>query len=633
MSVLASLVRAYERMPDAPPFGYSSERIGVVISLNEDGSVAHVIDWRETEGKRRVGRMMEVPQPVKRTAGIAANFLWDKTSYALGLTAGSGKRLAAEHAAFVALHDEVLANSGDTGLSALLAFLHKDQSHVTAYPGWNDELMDLNVAFCLETERRQNILLHDRMAAREIWQHLGEQETGEPVACLVTGRSAFPSRLHPSIKGVWGAQSSGAAIVSFNLDAFTSYGHEQGANAPVSPHAAFAYTTALNRFLATGSGHRLQIGDTSIVFWADAEDAEIASLAEAMASGMLEPGEEAGFVADERDKVTASSAQTVGNQLERLRKGVPLAEIEPRLTTGVRFFVLGLAPNAARLSVRFYFEDTFGAFAENYRRYVQDVSLHPEPRAGVSLSLRGFALRTAPALNDAAGKSRFDRDAVSPLLAGELLRSILTGGRFPLSLLAVLLMRVRTDQYLDHMRVALIKGVLVRNMRLEQRLPIALNGTTREDYLMLPDPDDPDSARRLGRLFAIVERIQLAALGSEVNATIKDKYLGAAVATPAQIFPRLLINAEQHHLKRLRNGHSDAKWIKDADHARRVAASLTRRMGELWAGFENGVPAQQDNQQQGRFLVGYYQERYARADATTDSDQTGHDLPFDNREP
>ncbi|MCB1833358.1 MAG: type I-C CRISPR-associated protein Cas8c/Csd1 [Geminicoccaceae bacterium] len=578
MSVLASLVRAYERMPDAPPFGYSSERIGVVISLNEDGSVAHVIDWRETEGKKRVGRMMEVPQPVKRTAGIAANFLWDKTSYALGLTAGSGKRLAAEHAAFVALHDEVLANSGDTGLSALLAFLHKDHSHVTACPGWNDELMDLNVAFCLETERRQNILLYDRMAAREIWQHVGEQETGESVACLVTGRSAFPSRLHPSIKGVWGAQSSGAAIVSFNLDAFTSYGHEQGANAPVSPHAAFAYTTALNRFLATGSGHRLQIGDTSIVFWADAEDAEIASLAEAMASGMLEPGEEAGFVADERDKVSASSTQTVGNQLERLRKGVPLAEIEPRLTTGVRFFVLGLAPNAARLSVRFYFEDTFGAFAENYRRFCADMRIEPPPR-GEIVPLWRYVLETA-----SMGK----KDNVLRNLAGEWLRAVLAGTDYPYSMLGAVLLRIRADKGVNALRAAILKAVLVRNRQME--VPVAL------------DPDQRNKGYVLGRLFAVYEEIQREALGRNVNATIKDKFYGSASATPRKVFAMLEAGSANHLAK-----------IGKMNMGRRV--NLEKKVGaimDLMEAADDPFPASFSAEQQALFGLGYYHENSAR---------------------
>ena len=123
MSVLASLARAYGRLPDAPPFGFSQEKIGFLISLNADGSVASFTDLREGEGAKRRPRMIPVPQPVKRTAGIAPNFLWDKTSYVLGVTAGEGKRTGEEHAAFVERHEKAMAGLDDEGLRALLAFL------------------------------------------------------------------------------------------------------------------------------------------------------------------------------------------------------------------------------------------------------------------------------------------------------------------------------------------------------------------------------------------------------------------------------------------------------------------------------------------------------------------------------
>lgn len=612
MSILASLARAYERLPDAPPFGYSAEKIGFVISLNLDGSVAHVIDVREGEGKKRRPKVVMVPQPAKRTVAIAPNFLWDKTPYVLGVTGGEGKRTADEHAAFLKRHLEALEGTTDEGLVAFAAFLRNWQPEYFVEPTWPSDAKDQNVVFCLEKDRMSGELLHDRPAARVLWARVSAQSSSDNQICLVTGERGPIARLHPSIKNVQGAQSSGAAIVSFNLEAFTSYGHEQGDNAPVSEAAAFAYTTALNRFLERDSGHCIQIGDASTVFWADASTPELAEDAEALVSEWFNPSP-----ADEE----RIAVKKIADKLKQIRAGISLREIEPDLED-VRFYVLGLAPNAARLSIRFYFEDSFGVLTKNYQHYLQDMALEPWPQ-GRKLSIAASVLRTAPARVDKK-HIKFDRAQVSPLLAGELLRSILTGARFPGSLLSLLLLRVRSDHVLESVRVSLIKGLIVRGMRLDGRLPANPDGTPKEDYLVRSDPNDPNPARRLGRLFAVIERAQLAALGEEINATVKDKFLSAAAATPQLVFVGLLKNAH-NHLKRLRNGHSDATWIKDAAHARRVGAGLSRDIAKLWGTLGENVPKQHSIEEQGLFLVGYYQERYGGKPDDTDAPDTEMD--------
>lgn len=600
MSILASLVRAYERQKDAPPFGYSSQNVGVIVGLGEDGSVASVTPWLDGDGKKRRPRSMPVPQPVKRTVAIAPNFLWDKTAYVLGVTAGEGRRTAEEHAAFKDHHEKALAGTADPGLKALLLFLRQWTPEQFLPPFWTDELKDQNVVFALESERRDNIWLHDRPAARELWGRLSGGNEENAQICLVTGKSGSVARLHPAIKGVWGGQSSGGSIVSFNLDSFTSYGHEQGDNAPVSDYAAFAYTTALNRFLEKDSGHRLQIGDASTVFWADAKDAEAALLAEAVFRQAFDPA-----------KVEADAAKDVKILLKRMRKGdldiepelaLESGELAKKVEKGIQFHVLGLAPNAARISIRFYLDGDFGEFLENYRHYVADLLFEPRPKDR-RITIGSLVLRTAPARRDRNNQIKFDGDQISPLLSGELFRAILTGDRFPRALLAQILMRVRSDHLLDSLRVSMIKAVIARDMRKEGRLP-------KEDYLVRSDPDDPNLARRLGKLFALIERAQLAALGDKVNTTIKDKYLSACAVTPAQILSKLIFNAEEHHLKKLRNGHSDAEWIKDAAHARKVGAAISRDIGRLAATFSNSFPKQHSDEEQGFFLIGYYQERF-----------------------
>ncbi len=628
MSILASLARAYDRLENMPPYGYSTEKVGFVISLRDDGTVATIADLRDGDGKKRQPRLMPVPQAVKRTVGIESNVLWDKTSYALGVTAGEGKRTLAEHADFLKRHAELLADIEDEGLQALLAFLKLWRPEHYATSGWPNDLLDQNVVFSLEKERLSGKFLHDRPAARALVARLSGQDAADGRICLVTGERGAVARLHPSIKGVWGAQSSGAALVSFNLEAFNSYGHEQGDNAQVGQIAAFKYTSALNRLLDRSSGHRLQIGDASTVFWADSGDAVAAAMAERLFQEMIDPralsDEEQDAIARETRLEEAAEDRTatarIRDALSRMRRGERLDAIEPALAQGVRFQVLGLAPNAARLSVRFYFEDEFGVLADNYRAYLQDMALEPWPERAPPPSIRRCERRTAPAMRDRNGRVTFDADAVSPLLAGELLRAVLTGARFPSALLSLLLMRVRSDQYIDAIRIALVKAAIVRRMRLERRLPRNADGTEQEDYLMRSDPDDPNPARRLGRLFAVIERAQRAALGDAVNATVADKFLAAASATPGRVVPNLIRNARDHHIKRLRNGHSDADWIKDADHARRVAGALDRDIGRLVAQFDDGFPLQFAAEEQGLFLIGYYQERWGKAGAASDAE-------------
>ena len=380
---------------------------------------------------------MLVPQPVKRTAGIAPNFLWDKTSYVLGVTAGDGRRTTEEHAAFIERHEVALAGTDDVGLMALLLFLRRWTPEQFVAPLWPEDVKDENVVFVLESERRDGLWLHDRAAAKSLWKKVAGESSGADEVCLVTGDRGPVARLHPAIKGVWGGQSSGGSIVSFNLDAFTSYGHEQGDNAPVSEAAAFAYTTALNRFLERDSGHRIQVGDASTVFWADAADRERAALAEGSFYAMF---------ADESDAaVDAAQAKKVGLVLERLRQGEPLETLDPDLAKGVRFFVLALAPNAARISIRFWFEDDFGLLARNYQRFVEDMRIEPPWHREPYPPLWRYLGETA-----VLGKG----ENVPPNLAGAWMGAILGGTAYPRTLLATVLSRIRADGEVNALRVA-----------------------------------------------------------------------------------------------------------------------------------------------------------------------------------
>ncbi len=594
MSALAALVRAYERLENAPPPGFSMEKIGFLVALDDDGTPAGLpTSLFEGEGKKKQPRLMAVPQPVKRTSGIAPNFLWDKSAYVLGVTAGEGKRTADEHAAFRARHRDLLAGADDPGLLALLRFIEAWTPADFERLGWPEVMKDQNIVFALENDRRANLRIHDRPAARALWSRLQAGSDKALKACLVTGERAPVARLHPAIKGVWGAQSSGASIVSFNLDAFTSYGHEQGDNAPVSEAAAFAYTTVLNRFLEKGSGHRIQIGDASTVFWADAADAE----ARDEAADIF-----ASFVGVDEKQENAKLAAV----LKAIHDGVPIAEVDPKLAYDVRFFVLALAPNAARLSVRFYVEDDFGVIAARYGQHLRRLQLEPPLREAMPGMWR-LLIETA---------SLRKSENITPNLAGEWMRAILTGARYPQTLLAAVLMRLRADHDVSALRVAIIKAVLVRNF-VEPRL----TGEADKDPIIereVPvslDPANTEPGYLLGRLFATYEQIQSAALGGNVNATIKDKFYGAAASQPRKVFP-LLDKGTRPHLSRLGKDRKGYQII------------LEQKLGEIMAMMAPGddpFPARLADKQQGLFALGYYHQCsafFVKSDASPDKTKT-----------
>jgi CRISPR-associated protein Csd1 len=569
MSALAALARAYDRMADrheVPPLGYSSEKISFAIPLNADGTPAGPpIDLRVGDGKKRLPRQMVVPASFKRP-GVTPRpfFLWDNTAFALGTTVTEGKDAAARFTTFRDRHLRDLAEAHDEGLVAVRRFVEAWEPDQFARLGWPEDMIDQNVVFVLERERLDNVYIHDRPSARELWSRLSaERDKTAEAVCLVSGEKAPIARLHPAIKGVWGAQSSGASIVSFNLDAFESYGHEQGDNAPVSEVAAFAYTAALNRFLEHDSGHRIQIGDASTVFWADAHDAEAAAVAEGFFAGLLGGDDE---------KI---AVRGVKDTLEKIRAGRAAADVVADLPKGVRFYILGLAPNASRLSIRVYLEDDFGVVARRFLEHVERLRIEPPPRE-TAPSIWRMLIETA-----VLRKS----ENILPNLAGEWLRAILSGAPYPLALLSTLIMRLRADHDVNAMRVAMLKSILIRNFNME--VPVAL------------DPTCTDQGYLLGRLFALYEQVQTAALGYNVNATIKDKYYGAASAQPRKVF-HMLESGSANHLSKIGKLKAGLK------------VHFEKQIGAIMDLMEPGrdpFPASLPNQSQALFGLGYYHQR------------------------
>lgn len=579
MSVLAALVRAYDRLPEAPPFGFSSEKIGFCIVLTPDGSVAEVIDLRDAN-KRGSSKTLLVPQPWKKAAGIKPNFLWGNTAYTLGVTASDAKRTMKEHTAFREMHAEWLANVEDEALIALRLFLEEWKPYRFQDLSLSNDMLDEAIVFALLGSHRDNFL-HDSALACSMWERIKLGEALPKARCLVSGEVAPIARLHPSVKGVWNAHSSGASLVSFNENAYDSYEHARGDNAPISEVAAFAYTTMLNRFLAD-KFHRIQIADTSAVFWADAP-AEVAKEAERLFSAFFDPSSEV-------DPDGTADTNRIRDTLDAVRNGALQIKINPSIATA-RFHVLGLSPNAARLSVRFWLSIDFGTLVANFQRFLAETELAPPPR-GPWPALWRYLLELAP---------RGKRENVSPLLASEWMRAILCGGPYPLMLLSTTLLRIRADGKVNVLRAAILRSVLIRNFK-SQEAPIAL------------DPANTNKGYNLGRLFAVYEEVQRAALGDDLNATIKDKFYGVASATPRKIY-RTLDAGAQSHLLKLRNQAPERSIPLEV---------LLASIADLMDIDTDSLPCSLGGAEQALFALGYYHQR---SQFSRSSDDLTHGVP------
>ena len=575
MTILQSLASYYDRMAarsEAEPPGFSREKISFAVVIDRDGTPVAVSDLRDTTGKKPAATLRDVPSAQKRTVAIVPNLLWDKTAYSLGVTGGEGKRTAEEHRAFRDLHRGLLAENEDEGLAAFRKFLERWTPDQFAEPLFGTAMLDGNIVFRLDgdiNDEGEPRLIHERRAALPLIEARGGGAEGG--LCLVTGNIGPLARLHPVIKNVDGAQSSGAALVSFNLDAFGSYGNQQGANAPTGEAAAARYGAALNRLLDRGGRTRMRIGDATVAFWADAAgiDEKIAQMAEAAMADMLGVGTK---VDTDQD---LAETKKVRDALEIVAKGRPTTLNGVKVVPDTKVHILGLSPNAARLSVRFWLTETLGHLAANLLLHEEHCKVEPLPWK-TPPSINRLLVNTVAALEK--------WDNIPPLLAGEVARAVLAGTPYPRTLLANAIMRLRAgDDPATGWHAAVIRAVLTRSYG---ETPMGLS-TTEEN-----------PGYRLGRLFAVLEEAQERALG-RVNASIRDRYFGAASATPASVFP-LLLRGVQNHLGKLRKDEPGS------------AQSVEIKLGEIMSGIATDLPRTLKLEDQGRFAIGYYHQRSER---------------------
>jgi CRISPR-associated protein Csd1 len=585
--ILQELVAYYRRKNKStdpknhlPPFGFERKEIPFVIQIDRDGRVLQLRDTRYTEGKKQRTASFLVPQGVKRTAGVSANLLWDSANYAIGIEkAKKGKTELTPHQAFMdriyALPPEVQL---DTGIRAVLSALDRaDWSVLQQHPAWSEiqesyPVMTFQLLGDLDLVCQRPAVV---AAVKATTQTPPDASTPQAM-CLVDGTHQAIERLHASIKGVWGAQTTGANIISFNARAFESYGktQRQGENAPVGERSAFEYTTALNHLLSKDSRNRVQVGDASTVFWTDASSTFDGDEGEFSLSDLFE---------DDKDDPDRHK-----NAVQALYQAVHSGKDWEKDPGGgqVRFFVLGLSPNASRISVRFWLCAPLKDLAPRILQHFEDLAIVNAPSEAPSLFmlLRSLALQ---------GKL----DNVPPQLAGDWMRAILEGLPLPRTLLNAAVNRCKAEREVTALRAAILKAWLNRDHRRHSNPPLSPLFNKELDM------DQTDTAYRLGRLFAVLERTQQAALPG-INATICDRYYNAASSNPVTVIPTL-IRLSNAHLNKLPDGQK---------------IYFKRLIGETLVPV-NEFPNHLALPQQARFALGYYHQRQdffkRKADAET----------------
>lgn len=598
--ILQALHALHARIKDEPeyevaPPGYSLQKVAFKVVLRIDGTLFDIEDARILQKPRPLRVLGNTKPP---GSGLNPCLLWDTTGYLLGYKPEDKdpdrSREAFEELRRRHLEVEHLLNS--QSFSAVCRFLESwSPERAIEFPVLVETKTGFGV-FQIVGEARfvhQDPIIDSWWRSQpgrwtaEWWhdQLQGGKEPPPEGECLLTGEWGRLARLHSKIKG---AASGDSSLVSFDKDSHRSYGKEQSFNAPVSESAAQAYTSALNAILdgPMKTKHRMRLGDTTVAFWT-----EKPSLVEDIFAQFAEHGEEP----------TPDAAQDAGLLrkldifLRALREGVNWSGNVGEDPAETRFFMLGLSPNQGRLTVRFFLRGSVRELLDNLRRHHREMSVERKWGEGTKRPDLEFPPtwmfldQTCP--RDKNGKPV--RDQIPPILPAPLLRAVITGARYPDGLYSAVIRRIRADRDVNYLRASIIRGMLIRNHQ--------------EEVTMSLDPDRADPAYRLGRLFAVLERLQERAFyeqtGRNLEKGIRDSYFSAACATPASVFPRLE-RLSTHHRRQLSGGQ---KHFFD-----QLVADIKDPL--------DGTPSVLPLKEQGIFLLGYYHQWKALRSKKSDSD-------------
>lgn len=504
-----------------PARGYTVQKVSFEVLLDRDGRLTGIHDLRTGAGSAKRPRPMNLPGQARPTGpGINPRLFWDNAAYMLGHRGAkdNARRVAAAFVSFRRRHLELEETMADPAFSTLCRFLENwDPGRQTAAHARVLDDVSRN-GFGVFRVDGMGGFLHERPFV-EAWiraqQATADSEQGE---CLVTGRTAPIAILHePAIKGVAGAQPCGAKLVSFNCRSFCSYGKERGWNAPVSDEVVFRYATVLNELIADPK-RRTALGDTTIVFWTQQPLPFESALSDFFSHGAPVPA-------------------------------VPSAGEESDMPVSI----LGLSPNTARLSVRFWHHASVRSVSDCLARYSDETGPFA-PRVLIEQASR-------------------DRNASSPIMSGALLRSLFNGQPYPVVLAMETLARIREQHRLDEARLAFLRAFTQRNLgrKTTGRLD---EGNREPSYL-------------LGRLYAVHEKTQADAGANVAVESLAGRY-AAASCRPASVFPDVL-----------RRLAGDLKSLRPA-----MRSMRERELAGIWPG-GCPFPSRLDLEGQIFFALGY----------------------------
>jgi len=592
--ILQALAEYYERKSSDPNaglarIGFENKEIPFVIELSQFGDFIQLEDTRETVGKRKIARSFIVPQTKKRSGSKSyekPNLLWDHYGFVLGYAKREGKeepldkdiRAAnLQHQHFIDLVENVFEEIKDNQVKAVLTFLRNgDYAKLLDSPQWVEcaNIKGCNLAFRIQGDR--NLVCHSPNVIKYV-EGLSADKGGasEHIGiCLVTGNKEPIERLHPSIAGVGQKPAPLAAINDGSLPSFSSFGKHQGFNFPVGEEATFAYATALNHLLRKGSPQRMQVGDSSTVFWAAKKN----DMETRVVSIFAQPEK------DDSDR----NILAVQELFKSIQNGRYAGDDKD-----TSFYVLGLAPNAARIAVRFWHVGTVAEMAERIVQHFSDLKIVHSLNDPPFLPLFRLLVSTA-----SLGKP----ENIPPNLAGDVMRSILEGLPYPQTLLGAAIRRIKAEQSkkdkntnkllpnVTYSRAALIKACINRSTRYS-------NSENKEELKVALDEQNTNIGYRLGRLFAVLEKIQEDSVRPrKLNTTIRDSSYGSASSTPVVVFSRLM-RLSNHHLSKIKKGeYPGAAVVREKE--------ITSIMNAI-----DNFPAHLPIFDQGCFAIGYYHQR------------------------
>lgn len=600
--ILQELAKCYDLIKksenfEVASFDHSIETISFRFKIGKDGLIKQIYDLRD----KKSGVRMEVPIQSGRTSGIKPYFLCDNSKYLLGYEINEKTNEVGKFdktfEKFKEIHEKILSGIEDEKLKVFLEFLNKREENFKIAKEIDPEsLKGGRIVISIEGEREYIHTYPDVKNRINLYKKIVNSDKDESVKgnCLISGEKYVElCRIHQNISGVAKSSTTGASIISFNGEAFESYGKVQSYNAGTSEISMFKYTTALNTLLKSEKNSKYLSGNT-VVFWSD----EVGGFGDGLIDALLSE--------DSVEKIDNSSLEYSQRGTAELESVVNLVKRGMTVDTSkieddsTNLYILGLAGSKSRIFVRFWFKNSVKEFVRLSNMHFEDTKLVRKSRVDKSKN-EEVGVKISYILKSVTPNGKAEN--VPSTIINSIFKSILTGSLYPTALYSGVLLRIRAeakeDISVNHTRVSFIKGYLKRYYRLkgfkdkEEEVTVSLNLNSNS------------VGYNLGRIFAILERIQYKANDST---NIREKYLSSASSTPKNIFP-ILLNLSQHHISKVNKNES-----KNFNYYDKIVGQVISKIDEF--------PSVLSTDEQGMFMLGYYHQR---EDLFTKKDEDGEE--------